>query len=172
MSDKDYCTCNRRVTRELTRLLKADSDCEECGKRLNPDITAPCYYPRQADHAGPRIPLGGARSGISGSNGDLEQEDRPTGRSDPRPTGRSDPRPTERDTERNQTDPGDDEFWIPGRIATASAFGPPDRTTEGDRAGSTEEQGTPLLRHTLGDIYRVIECDSEDLPTGNQRYLR
>ena len=152
MSDKAYCTCNRRVTRELTRLLRADSDCEECGKRLNPDISAPCYYPRQTDHADPRIPLVGARSGIGGNNGDSEQENRPTGRSDPRPT--------ERETGRNQANPEDDEFWIPGRIATASAFGPPDRTTEGDRVGSSEEQDTPLLRHTLGDIYRVIECNS------------
>ena len=74
MSDEDYCTCNRRVTRELTKLLKADNDCNECEKRLNPDITAPCYYPRQADYNDPRIPLGGARGGRSGSTGELEQE--------------------------------------------------------------------------------------------------
>ena len=117
MSNEEYCTCNRRVTRELTRLLKADNDCEECEKRLNPDITAPCYYPRQADHTGPTVPLGGARGSISGNNGELEQENRPIGRSDPRST--------EQETEQSQADPGNDGFWVPERSANTGGFGPP-----------------------------------------------
>ena len=107
MSDEEYCTCNRRITRELTRLLKTDYDCEDCDKKLNPDITAPCYYPRQADHADPAVPLGGAGGSASGQNEELEQEDRPTEFSDPRPTGQR--------TEQDQADPGNDEFWVPER---------------------------------------------------------
>ena len=40
MSNEEYCTCDSRITQELTRLLKTDYDCEDCDKKLNPDITA------------------------------------------------------------------------------------------------------------------------------------
>ena len=114
MSDEGYCTCNRRITRELTRLLKANNDCEDCEKRLNPDITAPCYYPRQADHIDPTVPLGGAGGSISGHNEELEQEDRPIGFSDPRSTGQR--------TEQGRADPGNDEFWVPERSTNTGGF--------------------------------------------------
>ena len=36
MSAADYCECKRRVTREISRLLKEDQPCGRCGKRLEP----------------------------------------------------------------------------------------------------------------------------------------
>ena len=122
MSDEEYCTCNRRITRELTRLLKTDYDCEDCDKKLNPDITAPCYYPRQADHADPGAPLGGAGGSAGGQNEELEQEDRPIEFNNPRSTGQV--------TEQNQAESGDNELWVPERLTNTGGFGPSDYTPE------------------------------------------
>ena len=115
MSDEEFCICNRRITRELTRLLKADSNCEDCDKKLNPDITASCYYPRQADHADPAAPPRNTGGGTSSHNEEIGQEDRRIEFADLGPTGQI--------TEQDQAEPDGDELWIPERPANTGGFG-------------------------------------------------
>ena len=45
MSETEFCVCNRRLTRDISKQLKSGTGCKVCRKKFNPDLSASCYFP-------------------------------------------------------------------------------------------------------------------------------